>query len=151
MQPNKASGRPIIVIDVNELGQGSDNPRTSSRQSSARTGQLQQGSLDSRPARQRSLDSTPTRVQARATRPWVRQPARRYARDKSCRARVTRLWGRHPASVQARVTQPTSSQDRVTRLWVRQPASCQTRQSKSHLTLEQTLRTRLSKGHSTRQ
>ena len=47
MQPNRASRRPIIEIDINKVVQGSDNPRTSTRQSSARTGQLQHGSLDS--------------------------------------------------------------------------------------------------------
>ena len=36
----------IIEIDINEVVQGSDNPRTSSRQSSARTSQQRQGSLD---------------------------------------------------------------------------------------------------------
>ena len=39
MQPNRASRRPIIKIDINEVAHGSDNPRTSSRQSSARTSQ----------------------------------------------------------------------------------------------------------------
>ena len=32
MQSNRVSRRPIIVIDANEVVQGSDNPRTSSRQ-----------------------------------------------------------------------------------------------------------------------
>ena len=52
MQPKRASRRPIIEIDINEVAQGSDNPRTSSRQSSARTSQQRQGSLDQRAARQ---------------------------------------------------------------------------------------------------
>ena len=33
MQPNRASRRPIIEIDINEVVQGSYNPRTSTRQS----------------------------------------------------------------------------------------------------------------------
>ena len=52
MQPNRASRRPIIEIDINEVVQGSDNPRTSSRQSNARTSQQRPGSLDQRTARQ---------------------------------------------------------------------------------------------------
>jgi len=64
MQPNRASRRAIIEIDINEVAQGSDTPRTSSRQSSARTSQQRQGSLDQRAGRhgtssgeQGSLDS----------------------------------------------------------------------------------------------
>ena len=64
MQPNRASRRAIIEIDINEVAQGSDTPRTSSRQSNARTSQQRQGSLDQRAARhgataaeQGSLDS----------------------------------------------------------------------------------------------
>jgi hypothetical protein len=63
MQPNRASRRAIIEIDINEVGQGSE-PRTSSRQSIARTSQHRQGSLDQCAARhgtsateQGSLDS----------------------------------------------------------------------------------------------
>jgi hypothetical protein len=41
---NRTSMRQIIDLDGSEVVQGSDNQRTSSRQSRARTGQLQQGS-----------------------------------------------------------------------------------------------------------
>ena len=79
MQPNRASRRPIIEIDFNEVAQGSDNPRTSSLQSSARTSQQRQGSLDQRAARQGtpatgqgsldsgSLDQRAARQRTRAT------------------------------------------------------------------------------------
>ena len=52
MQPSRTSRRQIIVLDGSEVIQESSNPRTSSRQSSARTGQLQQGSDTPRASRQ---------------------------------------------------------------------------------------------------
>jgi len=122
MQPSRTSRRQIIVLDGSEVVQGSDNSRTSSRQSSARTGQLQQGS-DNAPATRTGSDnpgSDNPRVARQGTRATgqgsdnqdrVRQPACCQIRDKSHRARL----GQTP-----RTRQPNSCRDRV-----RQPASCQ--------------------------
>ena len=140
MQPNSASRHPIIEIDINEVVQGSDNPRASSRQSSAMTSQQRQGSLDQRAARQGtpatgqgSLDSGSLNPHASpqgslnppvAGTGWVTRPARCQAKYKSHGARVTQLGVTRPARVSARVTQPTSCWDRITRPWVTRPARC---------------------------
>ncbi len=143
MQPSRASRHAIIEIDINEVAQGSDTPRTSSRQSSARTSQQRQGSLDQRAARQRtratehgslnsgSLDphvsTQPIVCWDRFTRPWVTRPARCQARSEICRASVTRLGVTQPTRISARITRSTSCCDRITRPWVTRPARCQSK------------------------
>ena len=102
MQPNRASRRPIIEIDINEVVQD--------RSVAARVTRLwvtQPASVQARVTQPSSCRNTldPARVSAR-----VSQPAR-------VSARVTQ-----PARVSARVTQPTSCCDRITRPWVTRPA-----------------------------
>jgi len=128
MQPNRASRRPIIEIDINEVVQGSDNPRTSSRQSSTRTGQQRQGSLDQRTARQGtpatgqgSLDSgllNPHASPQGSLNPPVAGTGSLDQRAARQRTRATEQGsldsGLLPHASQRRVTQPTSCWDRIT-------------------------------------
>jgi len=57
MQPSRASRRAIIEIDINEVARGSDTPRTSSRQSNARTSQQRAARHGTPAAEQGSFDS----------------------------------------------------------------------------------------------
>jgi len=133
MQPSRTSRRQIIVLDDSEVFQGSDNPRTSSRQSSARTGQLQQGSDNPRSARQGSENpgaETPHVSRQGSHNPPVARTGQTTralpGKGQELQDKGQTTLGQTPRERSARVRQPISCQDRV-----RQPASCQ-RRDKSH-------------------
>ena len=133
MQPNRASRRSIIAIDISEVAQGSDNPRTSSRQSSAWTSQQRQGSLDQRAARQGtpaagqgSLDSgslNPHASQQASINPPVVETG--SLDPGSLNQRAARPEARSAEQGSLGVTQPTRVSARITRPWVTRPARCQ--------------------------
>jgi hypothetical protein len=106
MQPSRTSRRAIIEIDINEVAQRSDTPRTSYL--------------------------LPTiQCQDQSAMTGVTRPTRCQTWYTSRRARVIRLGVTRPARVSARVTQPISCWDRFTRPWVTRPARCQAT-DKSH-------------------
>ena len=125
MQPNRAFRRPIIVIDVDEVGQ------------------VQQGSLNSRPARQGSLDSGANTPYA-SRQGLLDTPA---AKTGSLDSGVDTPRASRRGSLNPPVA-GTGSLDYGSR---ELPDTGHEPQSKGHSTLEQTLRTCLSKGHSTHQ
>ena len=98
MQRNRASRRPIIEIDINEVVQGSDNLPTIKCQDQSATTRVtrpvrcQTRDISHRagvtqPARVSIRITQPTSCWDRITRPWVTRPARCQAEDKSHRAR----------------------------------------------------------------
>jgi len=102
MQPNRASRRAIIEIDINEVAQGSDTPRTSSRQSSARTSQQRQGSLDQRAGRHGTSSGEQGSLDSGSLNPHASQQG-------SLNPRVAGTGSLDPGSLDQRAARPRTS------------------------------------------